>query len=90
LRTEPPVENDRGHGARVLGILHAHHPADLPNVTRSYTFRFPADSPLISAIRTACDLPEPEPEPEPQPEASEESGDLPAQTPGNGGGNSLG
>lgn len=62
--TEPPVENDRGHGARVLGILHAHHPADLPNVTRSHAFRFPADSPLIAAIRTACDLPEPEPEPE--------------------------
>ena len=66
LKTEPPVENDRGHGARVFGIIHAHHPADLPAVTRSYGFRFPVDSPLIGAIRTACDLPEPEPEPEPE------------------------
>lgn len=62
--TAAPVENDRGHGPRVTGVLRAHHPADLPNVLRSYTFRFPAESPLISAIRTACDLPEPEPEPE--------------------------
>jgi hypothetical protein len=61
--TAPPVENDRGHGPRITGILRAHHPADLPNILRSYTFRFPAESPLIAAIRTACDLPEPEPEP---------------------------
>ncbi|MEW6475982.1 MAG: hypothetical protein AB1679_27310 [Actinomycetota bacterium] len=87
LHTEPPVENDRGHGPRVLGIIHAHHPADLPTVTRSYTFRFPVDSPLIPAIRTACDLPEPEPEPE---EAEEPGGAGAVQTPGNGGGNSLG
>jgi hypothetical protein len=64
FETQPPVENDRGHGTRVLGILHTHHPADLPNVLRSHAFRFEVDSPLIAAIRTACDLPEPEPEPE--------------------------
>ena len=71
--TELPIKNDRGHGDRVLGVLHAHHPADLPNVTRSHAFRFPVDSPLITAIRTACDLPEPEPEPE-ESEESEEAG----------------
>jgi hypothetical protein len=82
LNTEPPIENDRGHGSRVLGVIHAHHPADLPNVTRSYTFRFPAESPLVAAIRTACDLPEPEPEPEEAEgsEGPEESADLPGQT----------
>jgi hypothetical protein len=85
--TEPPVTNDRGHGPRILGVLHAHHPADLPNVTRSYAFRFPVDSPLIAAIRTACDLPEPEPEPE-ESEESEEAGS--AQGTGNGGGMSRG
>jgi hypothetical protein len=60
LNTEAPVENDRGHGPRVPGIIHAHHPADLPTVTRSHAFRFPVDSPLIAAIREVCDLPEPE------------------------------
>jgi len=64
LDTQPAVENDRGHGPRVTGVLRAHHPADLPNVLRSYTFRFAVESPLVAAIRTACDLPEPEPEPE--------------------------
>ena len=64
LETPPEIENDRGHGARVPGVIRAHHPADLPHVTRTYGFRFPPDSPLITAIRTACDLPEPEPEPE--------------------------
>src|SRR5581483_1999426 len=90
FETEPPIENDRGHGARVLGVLHAHHPADLPNVTRSHAFRFPADSSLIAAIRTACDIPElePEPEPEAEPEASGEAGA--AQGSGNGGGISRG
>lgn len=88
FETQPPVEDDRGHGARVLGVLHAHHPADLPNVTRSHAFRFPADSPLIAAIRTACDLPEPEPE-ESEPGESEEAGAAQG-TSGNGGGNSLG
>jgi hypothetical protein len=87
--TEPPVTDDRGHGPRVLGVLHAHHPADLPNVTRSHAFRFAVDSPLIAAIRTACDLPEPEPEPEPEKSAeSEEAGS--AQGTGNGGGISRG
>jgi hypothetical protein len=84
--TEPPVSNDRGHGPRVFGVLRVQHPADLPHVTRSHAFRFPVDSPLIAAIRTACDLPEPEPEPEP--EESEEAGS--AQGTGNGGGISRG
>ena len=86
--TEPPVTDDRGHGPRLLGVLHAHHPADLPNVTRSHAFRFPVDSPLIEAIRTACDLPEPEPEPEESEEESDEAGS--AQGSGNGGGISRG
>lgn len=64
LEAQPPVENDRGHGPRVSAVIRAHHPADLPTVTRTYGFRFPVDSPLITAIRTACDLPEPEPEAE--------------------------
>jgi hypothetical protein len=66
--TEPP-EEARGHGSRVTGILRAHHPADLPTVTRSHSFRFPAESPLLAAIRTACNIPEPEPEEEGEPEA---------------------
>jgi hypothetical protein len=89
FETEPVIEDDRGHGARILGILHAHHPADLPNVTRSHAFRFPADSPLIEAIREACDLPEPEPEPEPESEPDAES-EPEAQGSGNGGGISRG
>ncbi|HYH51828.1 MAG TPA: hypothetical protein VEG38_19970, partial [Acidimicrobiia bacterium] len=80
FETHPLVENDRGHGPRVTGILGAHHPADLPTVLRSYTFRFPAESPLLTAIRTACDLPEPEPEPEP--EAGESDGTDASQTKG--------
>jgi len=60
--TEPP-EEIRGYGPLVGGVLRAHHPADLPHITRAYLFRFRADSPLLQAIRTACDLPEPEPEP---------------------------
>ena len=84
LETEPEIENDRGHGARVPAVIRAHHPADLPNVTRTYGFRFPADSPLIAAIRTACDLPEPEPEPEEeeaaQPEADAGAGAGPAES----------
>ena len=65
LSTEPPVEI-AGYGPLVVGVLRAHHPADLPDITRAYLFRFPAESPLLAAIRTACDLPEPEPEPEPE------------------------
>ena len=91
FETHPPAENDRGHGPRVTGILRAHHPADLPTVLRSYTFRFPAESPLVTAIRTACDLPEPEPEPETEPEQSEApAGPDAAQSTGSGGGYSLG
>jgi hypothetical protein len=70
LNVEPPEEL-RGYGSMVVGVLRAHHPADLPDITRAYQFRFPAESPLLEAIRTACDLPEPEPEPEPA--ESEES-----------------
>ncbi len=63
LDTEPPEEKS-GYGPLVVGVLRAHHPADLPDITRAYQFRFPVESPLLEAIRTACDLPEPEPEPE--------------------------
>jgi hypothetical protein len=63
LNTEPPEER-AGYGQLVVGVLRAHHPADRPDITRAYQFRFPAESPLIPAIRTACNLPEPEPEPE--------------------------
>jgi hypothetical protein len=72
LNVEPP-EDLRGYGRMVVGVLRAHHPADLPDITRAYQFRFPPDSPLLEAIRTTCDLPEPEPEPEPEPAESEES-----------------
>jgi hypothetical protein len=72
LNTEPPEEVS-GHGPLVVGVLRAHHPADLPHITRAYQFRFPAESPLLEAIRTACDLPEPEPEPEAEDEESDES-----------------
>jgi hypothetical protein len=65
--TEPPVE-EGGYGPTVIGIIRAHHPADPESVTRSHSFRFPADSPLPAAIRTACNLPEPE-----EPEESEEA-----------------
>ena len=63
LKTEPPEEK-AGYGQLVVGVLRAHHPADPPDVTRAYQFRFPAESPLLGAIRTACNLPEPEPEAE--------------------------
>lgn len=76
--TEPPDEVS-GHGSLVMGVLRAHHPADLPTVTRSYSFRFPAESPLLAAIRTACDLPEPE-EPEESEEAREDPSDADQQT----------
>lgn len=80
LDTEPPVET-AGYGPMVVGVLRAHHPADLPDITRAYQFRFRADSPLLGAIRTACDLPEPEPEPD---ESEESATD---QAPGAPGGN---
>ena len=63
LNTEPPEEK-AGYGQLVVGVLRAHHPADPPHITRAYPFRFPAESPLLGAIRTACNLPEPEPEAE--------------------------
>ena len=65
LDLEPP-ETLSGYGQLQIGVLRAHHPADPPGVTRAYQFRFKPDSPLLEAIRTACDLPEPEPEPEPE------------------------
>jgi hypothetical protein len=61
--TDPPVELE-GYGKQVIGVLRAHHPADPPHITRSYAFRFPEGTPLIPAIRTACNMPEPEPEAE--------------------------
>lgn len=70
LDTEPPEEL-RGYGELIVGVLRAHHPADPPHVTRAYQFRFPAESPLITAIRTVCNLPEPEPEPEESDETAE-------------------
>ena len=62
LDTEPP-EDLKGYGPMVVGVLRAHHPADPPDVTRAYQFRFPAESPLLGAIRTACNLPNPNPNP---------------------------
>jgi hypothetical protein len=70
LKAEPPEEL-AGYGPMVLGVLRAHHPADLPDITRAYQFRFPAESPLLEAIRTACDLPEHEPEPDESEESVE-------------------
>jgi hypothetical protein len=72
LDAEPPLES-AGYGPLRYTVLRAHHPADLEHVTRSYTFRFRADSPLLSAIREVCNLPEPEPEPETgaEPEAAQ-------------------
>ena len=72
LNTEPPEER-AGYGQLVVGVLRAQHPADPPGVTRAYQFRFPADSPLLEAIRTACNLPEPEPEPEAEADEAAES-----------------
>jgi hypothetical protein len=63
LDTDPPVES-KGHGNLVLGVLRFRHTAEMPGVLRTFAFRFVEDSPLIAAIRTACDLPEPEPEEE--------------------------
>ena len=87
LTVEPPEELS-GYGPMVVGVLRAHHPSDPAHINRAYQFRFPAESPLLEAIRTACDLPEPEPEPA----ESEESVDD-ADQPGPGGapgGNSRG
>ncbi|HEV7684918.1 MAG TPA: hypothetical protein VGQ80_00020 [Acidimicrobiia bacterium] len=62
LDADPPAPAST-YGNLVYGVLRAHHPADLEHITRSYGFRFREDSPLLAAIRTACNLPEPE-EPE--------------------------
>jgi hypothetical protein len=80
LDMEPPEEL-AGYGSMVVGVLRAHHPADRPDITRAYQFRFPAESPLLEAIRTACDLPEPEPEPA-ESEESVEVADQPSGAPG--------
>jgi hypothetical protein len=72
FETEPPVDV-HGYGSTVIALLHAHHPADPDTVTRSFSFRFPTESPLIPAIRSACDIPEPEPEPESEAEEAEEA-----------------
>ena len=87
LDTEPP-EEIRGYGPMVVAVLRAQHPADMPGITRAYQFRFPADSPLLEAIRTTCDLPEPEPEPAESEESVEET-DQPGPG-GPEGGNSRG
>jgi len=71
LDTEPPADSP-GYGPLVYGVVRAHHPADLEHITRSNAFRFREDSPLLTAIRDACDLPEPEPEPEADPAAQPE------------------
>jgi hypothetical protein len=82
LNMDPPEEK-AGYGQIVVGVLRAHHPADPPGITRAYQFRFPVESPLLPAIRTACGLPEPEPEPD----ESEESAEGADQAPGGPGGN---
>ena len=87
LTMEPP-EQLSGYGPMAVGVLRAHHPADPPDITRAYQFRFPVDSPLPEAIRTACDLPEPEPEPA-ESEESVEDADQPGPG-GAPGGNSRG
>jgi hypothetical protein len=71
--TQPPVEVT-GYGDMVVASLRFHHPADLEHITQSFSFRFPVGSPLIPAIRSACDIPEPEPE-EPEEAAAETPSD---------------
>ena len=63
LEVDKPVEH-KGYGLLSIGVLRFHHPAERPGMTRSFAWRFPEESPLVTAIRTACNLPEPEPEPE--------------------------
>jgi hypothetical protein len=70
---QDPIEKE-GYGLMVVSIIHAHHPADLDHITRSTSWHFPADSPLLAAIRTACthlEVPEEE-------EAAEEGEEEPA------------
>ena len=75
FETEPPVELG-GYGLQIIGVVRAQHPADPPHITRSYAFRFPEGTPLIPAIRTACNLPEPEPEPEEDEDDYEDSAET--------------
>jgi hypothetical protein len=63
LEVDKPVEY-QGYGNLSIGVLRFHHPAETTGMTRSFAWRFPEESPLVTAIRTACNLPEPEPEPE--------------------------
>ena len=74
FQTKPPAEF-RNLGPVVEAVLYHHHPADADHITRSNAFRFLESSPLMAAIREACDLPEPEPEAEPElePEAAEDA-----------------
>jgi hypothetical protein len=74
--TEPPAASP-GYGKLVVGVVRYHHPADPDHITRSCGFRFLEDSPLITTIRSACDLPEPEPE-----EPPDAAGTDPAPTAG--------
>ena len=80
FETEPPEES-AGYGKLVYAVLRYHHPAEPEHVTRSYAFRFREDSPLVAAIRTACDLPEPE-EPAAEQEEEAATGAEPEQTGG--------
>lgn len=73
FETHPPEESKRDDKL-VIGVLRFHHPAEMPNMTRSFGFRFPEESPLMPAIRSACNLPEPEPEPDETLEDPEETG----------------
>ena len=64
LEVDKPVEYKGGYGKLSIGVLRFHHPAEMAGMTRSFAWRFPEESPLVTAIRTACNLPEPEPESE--------------------------
>ena len=73
--TEPPVESP-GYGTLVSAVIRYRHPADPEHVTRSHAFRFREDSPLMTAIRDVCDLPEPAPEDEQQAEPAAAGGEA--------------
>jgi hypothetical protein len=72
FNTDPPLEVDE-HRQIVIGVINAHHPADPPTVTRSVAFRFPAESLLLPAIRTACNIPEPQESQQPEEPAEDEN-----------------
>jgi hypothetical protein len=61
FEAEPPAEST-GYGNLVHAVIRFRHPADPEHITRSHAFRFREDSPLMAAIRDACDLPEPAPD----------------------------